>query len=174
MVLFMLISRKTTSINDIDSTFKWKTVENILLFIISAGILLRLVLFLFFGARFILDYVLIFVTLFLFMYIYSKLGKKDIFTYSKKKKIRDVLAILLLVIFYLDTYIAVRDIQTIVSETEETKVVSYDITDKGRRYFTTFSEDVSEKDTIATYTVSKGKIVEDYLIDVKTGAIVKD
>ena len=162
-------TNKEETKSSIDSYLKGKKWETTLLILISVGILIRLVMLLLFSSRFLLDYMLILMVILLLVMINAKLSRKPFKTKSAWKTVRNTFIVLASLVFYLDTFIAIRDIQTIITQTDESKVVSYDISQEGRRYFTTKSEDVIDKETIPAITVSGGKIVSEYEIEVDSG-----
>lgn len=151
--------------------------NNIYLTLVTVGIIARLILYLYFGARFVIDVTFVISVLILLLLITSKFNYKEpkesnFRTYMQWFKV--IVLVVVLSVLYLDTFIAGRDIHTIVTNTDEDFVYSYDLEGDGRRYFTTSSEDIKDVDMFPTYELSKGKIKYSYFIVSETGQHVDE
>lgn len=150
---------------------------NIYILLVSAGILGRVLAYAYFGARFLVDPTFLF-ALILLIYLFNK--KTSLSIASEKNKdlkyalnfFKNFIFIGITFILLFDLFVAVRDIHTIVSDTDERFVYSFDVVRDGRRYFTTKSEDVASVDRFPVYVMSKGEIIDTYYIDSNTGAYV--
>lgn len=167
--------KKVTS--KFDKWSKANKKSNIYILLISIGMIVRLFLYLYFGARFVIDVTFVISVLLLLVLITNKFNYKE----PKESNFRTslkwfkvIVLVTVIAVFYTDTFIAGRDIHTIVSNTEEDFVYSYDLVGDGRRYFTTSSEDIEKVERFTTYELSNGKIKYSYFIESETGQHVDE
>lgn len=172
---------KTKKDNKPTSRFdKWANANkksNLFIVLLTLGLIVRLFLYLYFGARFLIDVTFVISVLLLLLMITNKFNYKEPKESSFRtafKWFKLMILVCVLFVFYMDTVIAGRDIHTIVTSTDEEYVYSYDLEGQGRRYFTTSSEDISEMERFPTFELVNGKIKYSYYIDSKTGALVDE
>lgn len=163
--------------NRFDKWVKANRKSNVFIGLIVLGLVVRMLLYLYFGARFLVDVTFVIAILLLLILITNKFNYKEPKQTSFRKILHGftitVLAVTL-TILYADTFIGGRDIYTIVANTDEEFIYSYDLEGQGRRYFTTSSEDVSKVDKFPVYELSNGKIVESYFVEAETGLLVDE
>lgn len=171
------MSTKKETTSRFDKWAKSNKKSNIFIGLITVGIVIRFGLYLYFGARFIIDVTFVLSVLALLLLITNKFNYKEPKETTFRKYFgwfKLVFLAMLVTVLYMDTFIASKDIYTIVSNTDEEFIYSYDLEGNGRRYFTISSEEIEKVERFPAYELSKGKIQESYFIDSKTGLLVDE